>query len=114
NSTQRVSTSLTPSARTGTRSPFPIPTIGATIQTVTPSLYTVSSTNVGLMQPAVDAQGNVWVGEMATNRLCRLNSHTGEVTTWQPPDARFGIMMTAIDPSGNVWFVEQNANYIGR
>lgn len=24
----------------------------------------VASSNVGLMQPAVDAQGNVWVGEM--------------------------------------------------
>src|SRR6266567_1018947 len=70
--------------------------------------------NVGLMQPAVDAQGNVWVGEMSANRLARLASHTGVVTTWKPPNGKYGIMTTAVDTKGKVWFVEQGANYIGR
>src|SRR6266436_7375510 len=67
-STQRVSTSLTLSD--GTRASFllPTPTIVATTQKATPSLYTASSTNVGLMQPAVDGQGNAWVGEMNTHK----------------------------------------------
>jgi streptogramin lyase len=37
------------------------------------------------MQPAVDAQGQVWAGEMHVNRLGFLNSRTGAVTSWQPP-----------------------------
>ncbi len=68
----------------------------------------------GLMQPAVDAHGNVWFGEMDTNRLGRLDPTTGQVTTWQPPGGRNGIMQTAVDAHGVVWFTEQTANYIGR
>ena len=77
-------------------------------------LYPFPSSNVGLMQPAVDAQGNLWVGEMYANRLARLDSRTGMVTTWEPPNGKNGLMSTAIDTHGNVWFVEQGANYIGR
>lgn len=70
--------------------------------------------DAGLMQPAVDAQGNVWVGEMYANRLARLDSHTGKVTLWEPPHGNDGIMDTTIDAHGMVWFVEQDADYIGR
>ena len=66
------------------------------------------------MLPAVDQQGNIWFGEMATNRIARLDPHTGTVTTWTPPGGEEGIMGIAIDALGNVWFAEQNANYIGR
>lgn len=68
----------------------------------------------GLMQPAVDAQSNVWVGEMYANRLARLNSQTGVVTAWKVPHGQDGVMETTIGPDGGVWFVEQSANYIGR
>lgn len=77
-------------------------------------LYPFPSSDVGLMQPAADAQGNLWVGEMYANRLARLDSRTGVVTTWEPPNGKNGLMSTAIDTHGNVWFVEQGANYIGR
>lgn len=90
------------------------PTPRVLVQTVQARLYPFPSTQVGLMQPAVDAQGNVWVGEMGANRLVRLDGRTGAITTWEPPDAKFGIMTTRIDARGNVWFVEQNANYLGR
>ncbi len=93
---------------------IPAPNISTTVRTGQEHLYTFSTSNVGLMQPAVDAQGNVWVGEMHANRLGRLNSRTGAVTNWTPPEARYGIMTTTIDVEGNVWFAEQNANYIGR
>lgn len=66
------------------------------------------------MQPAVDAQGTVWVGEMHVNRLGSLNSQTGAVTSWLPPDGQYGIMTTTVDAQGNAWFAELYANYIGR
>ncbi|GHO82562.1 virginiamycin B lyase [Dictyobacter formicarum] len=76
--------------------------------------YAFGSTNPGLMQPAVDAQGQLWVGEMSANRLARLNRATGQVRTWEPPEGKSGLMTTTIDKAGHVWFVEQNANYLGR
>jgi len=92
----------------------PTPTISTTVQVARRRLYTFSTSNVGLMQPAVDAQDNVWVGEMHANRLGYLNSQTGVVTSWEPPGAQYGIMNTTVDAQGNAWFAEQNANYIGR
>ena len=110
-STVRSDIATPPTARTnGTQ----VPAIPATVQAAHIHLYRVSSTNAGLMQPSVDAQGNVWVGEMSANRLARLDSHTGVVTTWIPPHAQSDIMSTAVDTHGNVWFVEQDADYIGR
>src|SRR5260370_1920784 len=100
----------------------PIPVVSATpvstanvfVRAAQVRLYPFPQTNVGLMQPAVDGHGNVWVGEMFANRLARLDSHTGVVTTWEPPNGKNGLMSTAIDAHGNIWFVEQGANYIGR
>ncbi len=92
----------------------PAPIVSTTVSVAQRHLYTFSTSNVGLMQPAVDAQGNVWVGEMHANRLGRLNSQTGVVTSWTPPGAQYGIMTTAVDAQGDAWFTEQNANYIGR
>jgi virginiamycin B lyase len=90
------------------------PAISTLVRTAQRHLYLFSKSDVGLMQPAVDAQGNVWVGEMNANRLGYLNVQTGVVTSWEPPDAQYGIMTTTVDAQGDVWFAEQNANYIGR
>jgi virginiamycin B lyase len=92
----------------------PPPSISITVHVAQKHLYTFSTANIGLMQPTVDAQDNIWVGEMLANRLGRLNSQTGVVTSWTPPGAQYGIMTTAVDAQGNIWFTEQNANYIGR
>src|SRR6266516_509627 len=92
----------------------PAPTISTTMRVAKRHLYTFASSNAGLMQPAVDARGNVWVGEMHANRLGRLNSQTGVVTNWTPPGGQYGIMTTTVDAKGDAWFTEQNANYIGR
>ncbi len=77
-------------------------------------LYTFSKTNVGLMYPATDAQGNIWIGEMNANSLGYLNTQTGQVKSWALPDGHYGVMATAIDSQGNIWYAEQFANYIGR
>ena len=92
----------------------PAPPISTTVRVAQRHLYTFATSNVGLMEPAVDAQGNVWVGEMNANHLGRLNSRTGVVTSWTPPGAQYGIMTTTVDTQGDAWFAEQNANYIGR
>jgi len=77
-------------------------------------IYSFGQTNPGLMQPAVDAHGNLWVGEMSANRLARLDASTGQVSTWEAPEGKSGLMTTTIDTQGMVWFVEQQANYLGR
>lgn len=92
----------------------PAPTISTAVRTAQRHLYTFATSNVGLMQPAVDAQGNVWVGEMHANRLGSLDSQTGVVTSWTPPGAQYGIMTTTLDAQGDAWFAELYANYIGR
>ncbi len=90
------------------------PAIAASVRAAQVRMYRLSPSNAGVMLPAVDGQGNVWFGEMGTNRLARLNPGTGAVTTWNPPNGESGIMGTVIDTRGNVWFTEQYANYIGR
>ncbi len=99
---------------TSTTEGTPVPTARMLSETAQSHLFPFPQSNVGLMQPAVDARGNVWVGEMQANRLARLDSHTGAVTSWEAPNGKNGIMTTAIDAQGNAWFVEQGANYIGR
>ena len=88
------------------------PAIGTTTKLAQEQLYNFP-TNAGLMQPAIDTQGNLWVGEMYANRLASLNTHTGMVKTWQAPHGNDGIMDVTIAANGNVWYVEQDANYIG-
>ena len=88
------------------------PGIGATVIAAAPRVFPIGT--VGLMYPAVDAQGNVWFGEMNANQLVRLDPRTGTVTSWTPPGARHGLMRIAVDSQGTIWFAEQNANYIGR
>lgn len=92
----------------------PVPPISTAMRDAEKKLYLFSASNAGLMLPAVDAQGNVWAGEMNANRLGRLDPRTGAVSSWIPPGAQHGIMATVIDTQGNIWFAEQNANYIGR
>lgn len=99
---------------TSTTSTPPASSANVPVRTAQTRLYPFPQSHSGLMQPAVDEQGNVWVGEMYANRLARLDSHTRAVTTWDPPNGKYGIMSTAIDRNGYVWFVEQGANYIGR
>jgi virginiamycin B lyase len=84
------------------------------VRAATVRIFKVSPSDAGLMLPAVDLQGNVWFGEMATNRLARLDASTGRISSWAPPGGEDGIMGMTIDRGGNVWFAEANANYIGR
>ena len=113
-SATQVGTSFSASVRQVRARVVPAPSITTAVYTAQRRLYTFSTTNVGLMQPAVDAQDNVWIGEMHSNLFGRLDTHTGVVTTWTPPGGQYGIMTSTIDAQGNIWFAEQIANYIGR
>ena len=114
-----VQTGLIPVGQTNAL-PTPIPTSTARMPLSTAfvnakvHVYPVVPADAGLMLPAVDGRGNIWFGEMAGNRLARLDPKTGKVQEWLPPRGEDGIMGTTIDTAGNIWFAEQNANYIGR
>lgn len=110
----RPGTSVTTGTPASATREIPTTTAVFNVRTAQARLYLFPSSNAGLMQPAIDERGNVWVGEMNANRLARLDSRSGAVTTWNPPDAKNGIMTTVIDRQGTAWFVEQGANYIGR
>lgn len=88
------------------------PAIGTTTRLAQEQLYSFPS-NTGLMQPAIDAKGVLWVGEMYANRLGSIDTNTGAVQEWQVPHGNDGIMDVTIGPNGHVWYVEQDANYIG-
>lgn len=77
-------------------------------------VYRFSQQNPGLMNPAADARGRIWVGEMAENKLAMLDPHTGAVEAWTPPGGQYNIMQTLVDQRGDVWFSEEAANYIGQ
>ncbi|HEX8732389.1 MAG TPA: hypothetical protein VF725_10065 [Ktedonobacterales bacterium] len=77
-------------------------------------VYRLPQANPGLMTPAVDQQGRIWVGEMAKNKLAMLDPRTGETKAWTPPGGRYNIMAEVVDAHGDVWFTEEAANYIGR
>jgi streptogramin lyase len=89
------------------------PAAAGIAQTAKVRQYQVAA-EAGLMQPSVDADGNVWVGEMGTNHLTRIEASSGAVTSWTPPGGQYNIMATVPDKQGNIWFTEQAANYIGR
>lgn len=105
-----------PPAR-ATGAPATAPTVPSPAATVRPAherIWNLPNGNAGLMMPAVDAQGNVWVGEMSLNHLARVATISGAVTEWTPPNGQNTIMQTLVDHAGMVWFTEEGANYIGR
>src|SRR5579859_6278164 len=67
-----------------------VPTARVFTRAAQAHLYPFPQTNAGLMQPTVDERGNLWVGEMYANRLARLDSQTGVVTSWQTPHGQNG------------------------
>jgi virginiamycin B lyase len=86
----------------------------ASVRSGNVKMYALPNPAAGLMQPAVDQHGAVWVGEMDLNRLAALDPSSGQVHDWQPPNSQHAIMATQVDAQGRVWFTEQAAGYIGR
>ncbi len=76
--------------------------------------WTVPADNSLPHDPAVDAQGNVWLTLMRTNQVARFNPDTGEwklFTALTPNSGPHGLVA---DADGNIWFTENAAGKIGR
>ncbi len=78
------------------------------------SQISLPHTHSDLMSPAIDANGNIWFGEMGTNQLGEYSPTTQQVREWTPPNGEYGIMGIAADLHGQIWFAEESANYIAR
>jgi streptogramin lyase len=76
--------------------------------------YPLPQQKSGLMRPAVDHEGRVWVAEMGNNALAVFDPRTQTFQQLTPPHARDGLMGVLIAPDDTVWYSEQFANYIGR
>src|SRR5206468_1280524 len=102
---------------TSTTEGTPVPTTRVLAETAQFHLYPFPQSNVGLMQPAVDARGNVWVGEMYANRLARLDPTTGAIQTWPVPPPGAGILSAPFSltvlPNGQVWFGDITGGAVG-
>lgn len=106
---QTISNAVSSSTRpSGGDAPLPLGVVHAREQ-----VFYLPQQNPGLMTPAVDQQGRIWVGEMSENKLAMLDPRTGKTHAWTPPAGRFNIMQAVIDAEGGVWFSEEAANYIG-
>lgn len=75
--------------------------------------YALPQDNSGLMHPIIDAQGQIWFGEMGRNYLASFNPQSGKFWQQTPPDGQSGIMGMVVAPDNTLWFAEQYANYIG-
>ena len=67
----------------------------------------------GLMRPAIDAQGRIWLGEMSRNYLGTFDPQSKKFWQGTPPNGKSGIMGIVAAPDNTIWFAEQYANYIG-
>ena len=89
-------------------------TSGAAVTAANARKYTIGTGNLGVMQPSVGKEGNIWFGEMFANALARLDPATGATASWTPPHGEDNVMATAIDQRGNVWIASAgNPNYVG-
>jgi streptogramin lyase len=75
--------------------------------------YALPQKNSGLMRPAVDHEGRIWLGEMGKNYLAVFDPRTKTFQQITPPHGLDGIMGIAVATDDTIWFAEQSANYIG-
>jgi DNA-binding beta-propeller fold protein YncE len=64
--------------------------------------------------PAVDAQGHVWVTLMQANQLGRFDPDTGRWKFFSVPSQNAGPHGLAVDRQGLVWYCEAGANKLVR
>src|SRR3954451_5265033 len=88
-----------PARKAATTAVTPTPATGIA-QTAKVRAYQTAP-DAGLMQPSVDRDGNVWVGEMGTNPPTPIDASSRAVTSWTPPGGQYNIMATTADQQGN-------------
>lgn len=77
--------------------------------------YRVPTAAAGLMNPAIDPEGDLWVSEMNTNKILELDPRAATVRELSLPTPIDLLMGLAIDPiRGRIWFAEEQPGVIGR
>ncbi|HET7173330.1 MAG TPA: copper resistance protein CopC [Nocardioidaceae bacterium] len=96
-----------------------VPTSWGVAHRVAPNIGTgartwpIGAADTDLMMPAVGPDGSVWVGEMATNRLARLDPADGVLQQVRLPGGYKEIMGVAVDDDDHVWVAEEHAQALG-
>lgn len=75
--------------------------------------YPLPKSRSGLMRPAIDHEGRIWVAEMGNNALAVFDPQTQKFLQTTPPRSKGGLMGVLVAPDDTVWYSEQFANYIG-
>lgn len=103
----------------GAASPAAQPTSWAKVRGVHPTslprarAWRIPTPGAGLMTPAIAPDGSVWVAEMDSNKLARLDPQRNEVQEFRFPGAYRETMGIAVAPDGRVWIAQEHAMALG-
>lgn len=75
--------------------------------------WTFGGLDAGQMMPAVGPDGSVWVGEMDTNKLARLDPDRNIAQEIALPGGYKEIMGVAVDEDNHVWICDEHAQALG-
>jgi virginiamycin B lyase len=75
--------------------------------------YPLPGGNAGAHSVAVDNAGAVWVNELRTDTVVRLDAATDTMQTIRLPSINNGIRHLAIDGMGRVWYVGSHNGKLG-
>ncbi len=75
--------------------------------------YSLPGGNAGAQSVAVDASGIVWVNELKTDTVVRLDTATDAMQTIRLPSINNGIRHLAIDATARVWYVGSHNGKLG-
>jgi putative copper export protein/methionine-rich copper-binding protein CopC/outer membrane protein assembly factor BamB len=67
----------------------------------------------GVMMPATAPDGSIWVAEMDSNKLARLDPAGDVVQEFRFPGAHRESMGVAVTPDGRVWVAQEHAMALG-
>jgi virginiamycin B lyase len=62
---------------------------------------------------SVDAAGIVWVNEIQTDTVVRLDPRTGQMTTVKLPSKNVGIRKMIVDADGRLWYMGSHNGRLG-
>lgn len=67
----------------------------------------------GLMMPAVDSSGSIWIAEMNVNKLLRLDPLHDRVQEFRFPGGARETMGIAVSRDGRIWLAQERAMALG-
>ncbi|HEV2008073.1 MAG TPA: hypothetical protein VGQ88_05045 [Burkholderiales bacterium] len=75
--------------------------------------YSLPGGNAGPYAVAVDGAGMVWVNEINTDTVVRLNPASDDVRVVQLPSKNVGIRKMIVDASGKLWYMGSHNGRLG-